>query len=315
MGGGMSETKSIAVVGCGALGSALGGLLAAAGHAVLAVCRSREQAEALNERGLLLREEGKELRLPLRACTELPGGETYDLVLLLVKSYDTPAAVAGLAGRVGPRTPVLTLQNGLGNAEVLAAHLKPEQVLVGTTTFGAQRESWGAVRLSGRGACEIGAWSRAAESHLQPAARLLSSAGIPCSVSGNIIAALWKKLAVSAVINPLTALLRICNGELLEHRDLEPLFAVVVEEVWQVAARHKIALSLPLELVAEVRRVCQVTAANRSSMLRDVEQGHRAEVDAINGAVVRLGYERGVLTPANLTLTSLIRSLSQHEGK
>lgn len=310
----MSEPKRIAIVGCGALGSALGGVLASAGHQVLGVCRSREHRDSISERGLLLLEDGKELRLPLRACAELPRGETYDLVLVLVKSFDTKAVAASLAERVRPETPVLTLQNGLGNAETLAAHLRPEQVLAGTTTFAAQREAPGVVRLTGRGACEIGAWHRSAEPHVRPTAALLSSGSLPCSVSSNVVAALWKKLAVNAVINPLTALLRVRNGELLECPELEALFAVVVEEVWRVAARYQIALPIPPELVAEVRRVCQTTAANRSSMCRDVEEGRRTEIDAINGAVVRLGRERGLLAPVNQALAALVRAVSS-EGK
>ena len=117
-------------------------------------------------------------------------------------------------------------------------------------------------------------------------------------------------IAVNAVINPLTALLRVRNGELLNRAELEPLFAAVAEEVWRVAARHQVALPTPPELVAEVRRVCQLTAANQSSMLRDVAEGRRTEVDAINGAVARLGRERGVLAPVNEALAALVRAAS-----
>ena len=217
---------------------------------------------------------------------------------------------ANLAGRVSSETPVLTLQNGLGNAEALAAQLKPEQVLAGVTTFGAQRAAPGAVRLTGRGECVIGPWNRAAERHARPVADLLSRAGLPSTVANNIVPVLWKKLAINAVINPLTAITRAPNGELLGRPELEPLIAEIVEEVWRVAARYKIPLPTPPELAEEVRRVCRVTAANRSSMLRDIEEGRRTEIDAINGAVVRLGRERGVLTPANLALAALVRTLS-----
>ena len=306
-------SNAIAIVGCGALGGVIAGLLASAGLDVVAVCRSPEQRAVLAERGLLLVEDNQETRVRLRACEKLPAGEDFALILLLVKAFDTDDAAASLACQVSPKTPVLTLQNGLGNAEALAARLKPEQVLAGTTTFAAQREAPGVVRLTGRGECVIGAWHRSAERHLRPAAELLSRAGLPCTVSPNVLPVLWKKLAVNAVINPLTAILRMRNGELLERPELEPLFWEVVEEVWHVAARYRVALPTPPELVAEVKRVCQVTAANRSSMLRDVEEGRRTEMDAINGAVVRLGRERGVLAPANLTLAALVQALAVRE--
>ena len=311
----MPESRRIVIYGCGALGSLFAGLLAAAGHQVLAVCRNEQQREAIRQRGLQLLEKENQRQVPFQACAELPAGERYDLVIVLVKSFDTEAAAQILAERLSPQSPVLTLQNGLGNAEALAARLQPGQVLAGVTTFGALQEAPGVVRLTGRGECEIGAWDRAAELHLRAAAQLLTGSGLPCSISPNIGAALWKKLAVNAVINPLTALLRVPNGELLQHEELQNLFAVIVEEVWHVAARCRVGLPMPPELVAEVRRVCQLTAANRSSMFRDVEQGRPTEIDAINGAVVRLGRERGVLTQANLTLASLIQTLSQHVAK
>jgi 2-dehydropantoate 2-reductase len=303
--------NAVAIIGCGALGGVFAGLLADAGLDVVAVCRSEEQRKMIAERGLLLLEQERETTVRVRACAELPTDD--NLVLVLVKAFDTEGAAANLAGRVSSQTPVLTLQNGLGNAEALAARLKPEQVLAGVTTFGAQREAPGIVRLTGRGECIIGSWGpwhRSAERHARPVADLLARAGAPCTVANNIVPVLWKKLAVNAVINPLTAITRAPNGKLLEHPELEPLFSEIVEEVWRVAARYKIPLPTPPELVEEVRRVCRVTAANRSSMLRDIEEGRRTEIDSINAAVVRLGKERGVLTPANLALAALVQTLS-----
>ena len=306
--------EKIAIVGCGALGSLFAGLLAKAGAQVTASCRSTEHREALQANGLLLIEDEKQIRVPLRVFSELPSEplpETaWDLVIVLVKSFDTEAAAASLAAHLQPGTPVLTLQNGLGNAEALAAHLKQNPILAGTATFGALRERPGVVRLTGRGACEIGAWNQAAESHLEPAAQLLSRCGIPCAISPNVMTALWKKLAVNAVVNPLTAILKVPNGALLEREELAPFFREVVVEVGRVAAKCGIPLPPPDELLQEVHRVCRTTAANHSSMLRDVEQGRRTEIDAINGAVVRLGRQRGVPTPANLLLAALIRAMA-----
>lgn len=302
--------KPVAIVGLGALGSAVAGLLASAGVPVVGVSRWREHREAIQTNGLLLREGENESRIALPTCAELPADQQFALVIVLVKSFDTEAVATSLAGRIAADTPVLTLQNGLGNAEALAARLKPEQVLAGTTTFGALREAPGIVRLTGRGECEIGAWHRAAQPHLSRTQDLLARGGLPCTVSANVAVALWKKLAVNAAINPLTAILRARNGELLRFQELEPIFAAVVEEVWRLAARHQIALPTPPELAVEVRRVCQVTAPNISSMRRDVEEGRPTEIEAINGAVVRLGRERGVLTPVNQALAALVRVLS-----
>jgi len=307
--------KPVAIVGLGALGSLLAGLLARAGVPVTGVCRSKQHRQAIEASGLLLRDAAGESQLRFPVFEELPGDQSYALVLVLVKSFDTEAAARSLAGRIHPQTPVLTLQNGLGNAEALAVHLAPDQILAGTTTFGALREAPGIVRLTGRGECEIGAWRPAAEKYLPQVKQLFARGGIECRFTSQVAAALWRKLAVNAVINPLTALLRVPNGELLELPGLEPVFGAVVEELWRVATRHHIALPTPPELEAEVRRVCQLTALNRSSMLRDVEQGRPTEIDAINGAVVRWGRERGVLAPVNEALAGLVRAISAAASK
>jgi 2-dehydropantoate 2-reductase len=300
----------VAIVGLGALGSLFAALLARAGIPVLAACRYQAHREAVETQGLLLREGESETRLRFPVFAELPADGKYALVIVLVKAFDTDALAQSLAGRIGDQTPVLTLQNGLGNAETLAKYIKSEQILVGTTTFGAMREAPGIVRMTGRGECEIGAWRPAAEKSLPAIQELFSRAGIECRMSSNIAAVVWRKLAINAVINPMTAILRVRNGELLNLPELELVFASTVEEVWRVAARSQVALPTPPELVTEIRRVCQMTAANRSSMLRDLEEGCRTEIDSINGAVSRWGRERGVLTPVNDALAGLIRALS-----
>jgi 2-dehydropantoate 2-reductase len=239
---------------------------------------------------------------------ELPRDQRVQLVIVLVKAFDTEAVAKDLSGRIGSDTPVLTLQNGLGNAEELASRLSPDQILAGATTMGALREAPGEVQLTGRGGCEIGAWSGAGERYLPQIQQVLQQAGIACRCTKNTSATLWKKLVVNAAINPLTAILRVRNGALLERAELEPVIRAVTEEVWQVGSRRGIHLPEPPELYQEICRVCRVTAANRSSMLRDVEEHRRTEIDAINGAVVRLGNESGMPTPVNSTLAALVRA-------
>lgn len=320
--------KNIAIIGCGALGGLFAALLSCAGHRVCAVCHSPKQIQLVQQNGFILIDGQRRIRARPAVCWRLPSARrssktNFDLVIVLVKSFDTDAVAHSLASRLAPSTPVLTFQNGLGNGEALARHLPHNPVLVGSTTFGAQREGDAAVRLTGRGACRIGAWGsgamhRAALGHLQPAAQLLSRSGIPCSVSAEVGGVLWKKLATSAVINPLTAILKLPNGRLLE-RDtgrkselpdfragLREIASAVLDEVRSVAANYGVRLPARPLLLREARRVALATASNRSSMLSDLEQGRRTEIDSINGAVVRMGRERGILTPANALLAGLV---------
>jgi 2-dehydropantoate 2-reductase len=247
----------------------------------------------------------------------------------LVKSFDTDVVARSLASRLSPSTPVLTFQNGLGNGEALARHLRRNPILVGSTTFGAKRESDTVIRLTGRGECQIGAWGsgamhRAGLRHLQPVAQLLSRSGMACSMSADVRGVLWKKLATSAVINPLTAILKVPNGQILEcgagrkgelpkfRGGLREIASAVVDEVRSVAAKYGVRLPARPVLLREARRVALATASNRSSMLRDVEQRRRTEIDSINGAVVRMGRERGVPTPANALLAGLVSASGAH---
>lgn len=303
--------RPVAIMGLGALGSLFASLLARARIPVIGVCRWREHREAILTGGLVLREGESRSCFEFPVSEQLPPGQEYRLVVILVKSFDTESVAQDLAGRINTQTPVLTLQNGLGNAETLAAHLTPEQILAGTTTFGALRDAPGEVRLTGRGECDIGAWNPKGERFLPPILELFQRAGVDCRLTSNVAATLWKKLVINAAINPLTAILRVPNGALLELEGVEPILDMVTEEVWRVAARHRVALPTPPELREEIRRVCRLTAANRSSMLRDVEQGRRTEIDAINGAVARLGLARGVLAPVNDALAGLIRALGE----
>ena len=262
--------------------------------------------------GLSLREGPAESQITFPVRERFPGDEEFQLVIVLVKSFDTESVARSLIGQIGSHIPVLTLQNGLGNAEALASKLQPGQVLAGTTTVGALREAPGKVRLTGRGGCEMGAWNAAGERYLPRTQLLIQSTGLECRCTPHVATTLWRKLAINAVINPLTAILRVQNGKLLEREALGPVMNMIVEEVWRVAARHQIPLPTPQELQKEIRRVCRITAENRSSMLRDVEQGRRTEIESINGAVVRMGREQGIPTPLNAALTGLVQALSEN---
>ncbi|HWI63396.1 MAG TPA: 2-dehydropantoate 2-reductase [Symbiobacteriaceae bacterium] len=233
--------------------------------------------------------------------------EPVDLLLVMVKAYATADAIRWAAGAVGPETVALTLQNGLGNAEALAGFLGPDRVLAGTTAQGATLLAPGQVRHGGAGPTHLAPWggdsSRAAE-----VASLLNQAGLPTALEADPRPLLWSKLAINCGINALTALLRVPNGELLNRPGACRLMEAAAAEAGAVAAAS--GVMLPEDPVERVRQVARATAANRSSMLQDVERGRRTEVDAINGEVAARGRQLGVPTPVNETLLQLVNSLS-----
>jgi len=236
--------------------------------------------------------------------------EPVDLLLVMVKAYATADALRWAAGAIGPQTVALTLQNGLGNPEALAEALGPERVLAGTTAQGATLLAPGQVRHGGAGPTHLAPWAPGglAAARAAEVADLLTTAGLPTTVAPDPRPLIWAKLAVNCGINALTAILRVPNGELLGRPGARRLMEAAAAEAGAVAAAAGITLAEdPVERVLQVARA---TAANRSSMLQDVERGRRTEVDAINGAVAERGRALGVPAPVNAALFDLVRSLS-----
>lgn len=228
-----------------------------------------------------------------------------DLLLVLVKSYDTAEAVAG-----APEAAVAcTLQNGWGNADILADRFGAARVLAGTTAHGATLLRPGAVRHAGNGETRLGPWAPAgpAAAMAETIVALLTAAGLgPAAALVDPRPALWAKLAVNCGINALTALHGVPNGALLQEAALRHEMAAAAREAGQVAAAH--GVTLPEEPAETVARVAAATAANRSSMLQDLARGRRTEVDAINGALVRLAAQVGLTAPVNQRLWEQVRA-------
>lgn len=297
----------IVVVGAGAMGSWVGALLAHAGHDVTLVAR-REHAEAVAARGLVV--SGKtELRVKPKAVDRARDAEVPDLLILSVKAYDTPRALADAAPLLGQRTRVLSMQNGLGNVEKIAEAVDDRLVFAAVTTHGVTFVEPGHVRHAGVGYFRVGspANEHAAAREL---AGLFVDAGLDAEFSEGILGEVWAKVVVNASINPLTAITGLRNGALLELAPLRELMQRVVEEAVDVAR----AEGAPLpddDLLVRARRVAELTAANKSSMLQDVEKGRQTEIDAICGEIVARGMRHGIDTPVNLTLRALVKGIEE----
>jgi 2-dehydropantoate 2-reductase len=200
----------------------------------------------------------------------------------------------------------VTLQNGVGNREALAAALGAEHVGQGVTSLGATLLGPGLVRHAGVGPTIFGAEPN--RMGMAALAGLFSASGLPAELSDNLDALVWGKLVVNAGINALTALLRISNGALAEIAEVRDIVARAVAEAAAVAAARGVRLPYddPLEHVLSVARA---TGANRSSMLQDVLRGSPTEIAAINGAVLREGRRLGIATPVNQLLAELVAAL------
>jgi 2-dehydropantoate 2-reductase len=290
------------------MGTLFAGMLAQGNHSVWLLARRREAVEVSRRFGVRMWSGGAQRRVDLATTMDASDAAPADLVLMAVKSYDTLQASRDALPAMSPSSVVLTLQNGLGNLEAISSVVGAERVIGGVTSHGATLLGPVHVSHAGRGDTTIGEPGGAVTERVRAVAAAMGAAGIDVRVSESIDSLLWGKVVVNAAINPLTAILRVRNGQLLRRGETLRMMSEAALEAAAVAAARGVQLpySDPVERVAEV---CRLTASNRSSMLQDVERGARTEIDQISGAVVREGDALGVAVTVNRVLWDLVRSL------
>jgi 2-dehydropantoate 2-reductase len=296
---------SILIVGTGALATLFAARLVQAGHPITILGTWKDGLEALRTHGAhLVDADGNERHFEVNAISNPRECRDVKHALVLVKAWQTERVAHQLQECLTADGLAVTLQNGLGNRETLARSLGGSRVSVGITTTGATLLGPGRVRAGGEGIISL-------ERHpaLGPLEAALRSANFQVEVVENAQSLIWGKLVINAAINPLTALLRVPNGELLERPSAREMMRALARETAQVAQAEKIRLPFP-DPVAAAEEVAHKTAANHSSMLQDVLRGARTEIDAICGAVVQTAQQHAVPTPANWACWKLVKAIS-----
>jgi 2-dehydropantoate 2-reductase len=295
---------TILIVGSGALACLFAARLAAAGERVQMLAGWPAGLAALQQNGAaLVGADGAQHSYAVQASADPADFAGAQLALVLVKSWQTQRAGQQLSECLAADGVALTLQNGLGNREALAAALGDERVAAGVITTGATLVAPGVVRWGGDGTISLGAHSR-----LGALPQLLQQAGFKVVTDQDVASLAWSKLVINAAINPLTAVLDVPNGELLARASAQQLSAQLAQEAAAVAKAQGIALTFA-DPAAAAQDVARRTAANSSSMRQDVQRGAQTEIDAICGAVVRAGAAAGVPTPANDVMWKLLSAL------
>jgi len=297
--------KTFLIVGTGAMACLFAARLAAVGANVVVLGSWKEGLQALRESGVRLTgSDGSEKSYPVQVITRAQETSGVRFALVLVKSYMTARAASQLAECLAADGLALTLQNGAGNYESLVKVLGARRVALGVTTTGATLLQPGWVRQSGEGLISLGAHPA-----LTPMAGWLREAGFVIEDAPDTTALLWGKLVINAAINPLTALLRVPNGELLRRTTAHSLMNAAAREAAAVAIAQGIRLPFPDPVVA-AESTARRTADNTSSMLQDVQRGAVTEIDAICGVIVQAGEHYNIPTPINRTFWQLVKALS-----
>jgi 2-dehydropantoate 2-reductase len=296
--------NDILIVGTGALATFFAARLSQAGYSVTMLGTWKAGLDSLRSEGArLVDTKGKEHQFKVQAIRDPRECRWIKHALVLVKAWQTEQAAQQLRECMAEDGLVVTLQNGLGNREMLARSLSLDRVALGVTTTGATLLGPGFVREGGEGVISI-------ERHraLGPIEEALRSANFNLNIVEDAQSLIWGKLVINAAINPLTAILRVPNGKLLEIASARELMKALAKEAAQVAEAENIRLPFP-DPVAAAEDVARKTAANHSSMLQDVLRGAPTEIDAICGAVVRIGQEHGIDTPANWACWKLVKAM------
>lgn len=297
----------IAIIGCGAMGSVYAGLLATVGHEVLAVDRSAAHVAAIMRSGLRVEGASGDRTVRLKAYQDAPH-DVVDLVVIATKAAAARDAARAAVRMIGPRTVVLTIQNGIGSAQDVAEEVGADRLMVGiAAAFGASISGPGHVRHEGMAAVKMGAFSCMQPEAIQEVVQAWKLAGFNAESVSDIRAMQWEKLICNTAYSGPCGLSGMRVGEVMNDPDLSAVSQAAATEAFAVARALGVALQFddPVRLVLDFgARV----AGAKPSVLLDLERGRPTEIEFISGIVAKYGREAGVPAPVNATLTALVKA-------
>lgn len=311
----------ILVFGAGAIGSVLGGFLAKAGHDVTLLGRAWH-LDCVRQRGLTIT--GLWGEHHIRRVTvatqleDLPHQSAYDWIFVCVKAHQTAEVAGALHHVLGSQTLVCAFQNGLGNYETLIQRVNASRIALGRIIFGAELEP-GRVRVT---VCAddvlLGSPDpQFPQDRIDQLAGALTASGIPSRPTATILTALWGKVLYNCALNGLSTVLEVPYGTLLEHELARHLMGAIIEEAYRVAEALQIRLDPPTAPAYRdllFTRLIPDTAAHQPSMLQNLRRGRPTEIEALNGALVRIAQEHGIAVPVNALVTRLVHVKERFAG-
>jgi 2-dehydropantoate 2-reductase len=303
----------VVVIGAGAMGCVFGAALARSGAEVTLFDLRADHVAALRRDGLLLSGALGEQGLRLEATDDPAALPRADLAVVLVDSNATADAAALAARVLVPDGAALTLQNGIGNVEALAAALGPGRVVAGSTYNSAAVLGPGRVLHSNRGETVIGMPDGPATPRVAEIAGRLTAAGLPTRVSAGVMGEIWSKFLLNCAANPVCAVTGLRPGEVLRTPAASRLLDAILDECLAVVAAKGITLP-EADPRASVLDHCWIRY-NKPSMLQHVEQGRRTEIDALNGALVREATALGVPAPFNTAIVLAVKAIEARAGR
>ncbi|MES2399259.1 MAG: 2-dehydropantoate 2-reductase [Pseudomonadota bacterium] len=296
----------LAIVGCGAMGSIYAGLLASAGNEVLVVDGWQAHVDAINARGLRIEGASGDRTVQLRAHVNAPD-EKVDLVIVAAKAVQVVVAAQNAERLMGADTIVLTIQNGLGSADIVADAVGRDRLAVGiAAAFGASMRGPGHAHHNNMNAVKMGSYADLPVSRVEEVAAVWRSAGFNAEATDDVAAMQWEKLICNVAFSAPCALTGLTVGEAMDDPDIGPLGMAASLEAWRVARARKVAIHVS-DPEAFVRAFGERVRHARPSVLLDHDARRCSEIDVINGAVPREAAKCAMTAPVNASLTALVR--------
>lgn len=309
-GSSLNDQPHILVVGAGAMGCYFGGMLIKAGNRVSLIDVNPEQIATINSRGLILETDQGRSELPARAFLAQECTEPADLVILFTKTMHTDAAMASVTHLLTASTVILSLQNGLGNAERIQAFHDASRIAVGTTLVPADLQGPGHVVSHGRSSSRMMDLNTDCPDWVETLAEIFNGAGLNTELDRDIHAVIWSKVAFNAALNAVCAITGATPGAVGTVTEAMALVRNVVHECVQAGQASGVALD-EAHIWQNVEMAVREQPNHKPSMLQDIEHGRITEIDAINGAVVDIATRQGIPAPVNQTLVQLVK-LTEH---
>lgn len=303
----------IVIVGPGAIGCLFAGFLFKSKEEIWLLDKNPERARKLKSQGIKVEGISGNWLAKVNVASEPKEIGPADLVIIAVKSYDTKEAIRNVKPIITEESLVLTIQNGLGNTEIISEIIGPDKVLGGVTNQGATLFDTGCIKHAGKGETIVGRMDNKISAELRSIRELFNKVGIETRLSKDIKSLIWSKLIINVGINGLTAITRLNNGKLIEFETTRKILRESVNEAIRVAKKKRIKLAYD-DPLSKVEAVCEATANNISSMLQDVLKAKRTEIDFINGAIVRHAELMNIPVPVNTVLTNLVKTIESSYG-
>mgnify|MGYP004446853573 CR=1 FL=1 len=303
----------IAVIGAGAMGSIYGGHLSLHNDVYL-VDTNQAVVDHLNANGLLLQENGEDVRYSPKAVTSTADLEPVDLIILFVKALFSKAALAGNKNLIGENTYVLTLQNGSGHEDILSEFVNEDHIVIGTTEDNGAILGLGHIRHGGSGRTNLGMLVEDKEGFLPKMKEAFDSCGFDVKIHENIQQLIWDKLFTNVSLSAITGVLQVDMGFIAGNAHAWNMTKALVHEAVEVATAMGLTFNEE-EILEKVRKTSEGSPNGCTSIRADLRDGRKTEVDTISGSVVRASRKVGVPAPSHEFIVEMVHAMEDRDRK